>query len=114
VAFKTNGMDAGGRPSFNALQNRGPASPLFYDVLDVIVAGSVNVMGRPLEARREILCVQVLSLLADPIRESPELEASLADLVQSVKAQGLEVWLPTGATARMSLGNVLAHGRRCA
>ena len=33
---------------------------------------------------------RVLSKLADPIRESPELEASLPDLLQSVKAQGLE------------------------
>jgi ATP-dependent DNA ligase len=31
-----------------------------------------------------------LSKLADPIREAPVLEASLSDLIQSVKAQGLE------------------------
>lgn len=47
-------------------------------------------MAQPLEARREILRRQVLAKLADPIRESPELEASLPVLVQSVKAQGLE------------------------
>jgi bifunctional non-homologous end joining protein LigD len=47
-------------------------------------------MAQPLEARREILRRQVLAKLADPIRESPELQASLPVLVQSVKAQGLE------------------------
>jgi hypothetical protein len=33
----------------------------------------------------------VLSKLGEPIRESPEVEASLPDLIQSVKAHGLEV-----------------------
>ena len=47
-------------------------------------------MALPLEARREILRCRVLSHLADPIRESPVLEASLPDLIHSVKAQGLE------------------------
>src|SRR4051794_30632916 len=47
-------------------------------------------MDQPLEARRKLLRQRVLSKLADPIRESPELEASLPDLIQSVKAQGLE------------------------
>jgi bifunctional non-homologous end joining protein LigD len=47
-------------------------------------------MGQPLIARRELLDRHVLPLLNEPIRKSPELEASLADLIQSVKAQGLE------------------------
>ena len=80
-----------GRPSFNALQNHGSSTgQLFYYVFDVMVVAGKDVMALPLEARREILRSQVLSKLADPIRESPELEASLPELIRSVKAQGLE------------------------
>ena len=47
-------------------------------------------MLEPLTKRRELLERQVLPKLTDPIRYSPELEASLLDLIQSVKAQRLE------------------------
>jgi bifunctional non-homologous end joining protein LigD len=47
-------------------------------------------MPLPLEDRKEILRSRVLCKLADPIRESPELEATLPELIQSVKAQALE------------------------
>jgi ATP-dependent DNA ligase len=84
-------LDAGGRPSFNALQNHGAATgQLFFYVFDIMVAAGENVMALPLEARRAILRCRVLSQLADPIRESPVLEASLPDLIRSVQAQGLE------------------------
>ena len=53
-----------------------------------MIAGR-DVMGERLSRRRE-LRTRVLSLLRDPIRESPVLEASLLDLIRSVKAQGLE------------------------
>ena len=65
-----------GRPSFNALQNHGAATgQIFFYVFDIMVAAGEDVMARPLEARREILRCRVLSQLADPIRESPVLEA---------------------------------------
>jgi DNA ligase D-like protein (predicted ligase) len=80
-----------GRPSFHALQNCGSSSlPLFFYVFDVMLAAGEDVMAQPLAARREILRRRILSKLADPIRESPVLEARLSDLIQSVKAQGLE------------------------
>ena len=80
-----------GRPSFNALQNYGSSTgPLFYYVFDVMVVAGKDVMALPLEARRKLLRSRVLSKLADPIRESPGLEASLPELIQSVKSQGLE------------------------
>jgi bifunctional non-homologous end joining protein LigD len=47
-------------------------------------------MCEPLDARKSLLEREVLPKLADPVRHSPELRASLADLVQCVKAQGLE------------------------
>jgi DNA ligase D-like protein (predicted ligase) len=80
-----------GRPSFNALQNYGSSTdPLYYYVFDVMVIAGRDVMALPLEARRELLRSRVLDKLADPIRESPELVASLPELIQAVKAQGLE------------------------
>jgi bifunctional non-homologous end joining protein LigD len=78
-----------GRPSFSALQTHGSGS-LFLYVFDVMVVGGQDVMAQPLATRREVLGSQVLTKLADPIRESPQLEASLPDLIQSVTAQGLE------------------------
>jgi bifunctional non-homologous end joining protein LigD len=47
-------------------------------------------MGETLEARRALLERKVLPKLAEPIRYSPELPGTIAELVQSVKAQGLE------------------------
>jgi bifunctional non-homologous end joining protein LigD len=80
-----------GRPSFSALQNYAPSSgSLLYYAFDVMIAAGKDVMAQPLKVRREILLRSVLSKLSDPIRESLELDASLADLMRSVKAQGLE------------------------
>jgi bifunctional non-homologous end joining protein LigD len=84
-------LDGAGRPSFSTLQNYGSGSgPLFYYVFDVMIAAGRDVRDLSLEARREILVRRILSKLADPIRESPQLDASLPDLIRSVKAQGLE------------------------
>jgi bifunctional non-homologous end joining protein LigD len=84
-------LDAGGKPSFNALQNYTPgAAPLVYYVFDVLVLGGRDVMAEMLSTRRELLQAQVLPHLAEPIRESSELEASLPDLITTVKAHGLE------------------------
>jgi ATP-dependent DNA ligase len=47
-------------------------------------------MDEPLVKRRELIEKHVLPELAEPIRYSPVLERRLADLVRSVKAQGLE------------------------
>ena len=84
-------FDSSGRPSFNALQNYGSSTGLlFYYVFDVMLVSGNDVTSEPLESRREILDRRVLAKLGEPIRESPVLDASLSDLIQSVKAQGLE------------------------
>ena len=84
-------LDEAGKPSFNALQNYGSSKPpLLYYVFDVMMLAGKDVTGEPLSKRRELLEKKVLPKLAEPIRYSPALEASLADLVASVKAQGLE------------------------
>jgi bifunctional non-homologous end joining protein LigD len=84
-------LDPAGRPSFNALQNYGSsATPLFYYVFDVLMLAGEDVTSEQLVRRRELLQTRVLSKLDEPIRESPILDASLPDLIRSVKAQGLE------------------------
>jgi ATP-dependent DNA ligase len=84
-------LDASGRPSFNALQNYGSSQiPILYYVFDLIVLSGRDVMAESMKRRRELLQSQVLARLHEPIRESPALEASLSDLIRSVKAQGLE------------------------
>jgi bifunctional non-homologous end joining protein LigD len=69
-------LDSDGRPFFNALQNYGPSTgPVFDYVFAVMVAAGRGVLSVPLEARPYLLRERVLSTLADPIRESPELDA---------------------------------------
>jgi ATP-dependent DNA ligase len=58
--------------------------------LDPLILKEKDVMGEPLTKRRALIEKHILPKLADPIRYSPVLEASLKDLVASVKAQGLE------------------------
>ena len=82
-------LDLSGRPSFNALQNYETATLIYY-VFDVIILAGKDVMNEPLGVRRQLLQERVLAELGEPIRESPDLAASLPDLIGSVKAHGLE------------------------
>jgi bifunctional non-homologous end joining protein LigD len=84
-------LDESGRPAFNALLNYGSGkTPILYYVFDVLIVSGLEVMSEPLGRRRELFSGHVLSRLHEPIRESPVFEASLPDLIRSVKAQGLE------------------------
>jgi len=84
-------LDESGRPSFHALQNYGSCgATLVYYVFDVMILAGKDVMSQPTASRRDLLQRGVLSRLDDPIRESPVFDVNLADLIQSVKAQGLE------------------------
>jgi DNA ligase D-like protein (predicted ligase) len=84
-------LDEAGRPSFNLLQNYGSAGAyLVYYVFDVLVLTGKNVTREPLDARRALLEKHILPKLTEPIRYSQELKASLSDLIEAVKAQGLE------------------------
>jgi bifunctional non-homologous end joining protein LigD len=56
----------------------------------VLVLKGTDVMGESLIKRRELLEEHVFPNISEPIRYSPLLEATLRDLIQSVKAQGLE------------------------
>jgi hypothetical protein len=78
-----------GRPSFSALQNYQTATLIYY-VFDVMILAGKDVMNEPLGVRRQLLQENVLAKLGEPIRESSELDASLSDLISSIKAHGLE------------------------
>ena len=84
-------LDQSGRPAFNALQNSARSkATIVYFVFDVMMLNGRDLVGETLETRRHLLQNEVLPRLNQPIRLSPELQASVADLVESVKAQGLE------------------------
>src|SRR3954471_741790 len=81
-------LDEDGKPSFNLLQNyRSAAAPIVYYAFDLLMLSGKNLMDQPLIKRREVLEQKVLSKLDEPIRLLPHLEASLPDLVPSVKEQ---------------------------
>src|ERR1039458_4836372 len=73
----------------NALQNGSATAPLVFYAFDLMIIAGKDVMNKPLTARRALLQELMLAKLDEPIRESPELEASLPDLIRSVKAHGL-------------------------
>ena len=80
-----------GRPSFNALQNYGSAStPILYFVFDVMLFEGRDVKTETLDARRDLLERRIVPKLTEPVRYAGTLDASLRDLIHSVKAQGLE------------------------
>ncbi len=98
-------VDESGRPSFNALQNysSGTATLYFY-IFDILILGGRDVMGEPLTKRRDLLDRRVFPKLSEPIRSSPLLEASLTDLIQSVKAQALEGLVAKRADSKYESG----------
>jgi bifunctional non-homologous end joining protein LigD len=98
-------LDGAGRPSFNTLQNyTSGAAALVYYVFDGMILGGRDVMGEPLTTRRGLLEAQVLSQLGEPIRESPTLDASLPDLIATVKAHGLEGLVAKRSDSRYESG----------
>src|ERR1700676_4049297 len=84
-------LDPDVKPSFNLLQNYGSAgAPLHFFIFDLLVLKGTGVRAEPLTKRRELMEQHVFPKMEDPIRYSPLLDASLKDLIQSVKSQGLE------------------------
>ena len=100
-------LDDSGRPSFNALQNAGSAEvQILYYVFDVLMVAGRDLMSKPLALRRTILREKILPRLKDPVRECPQLDASLSDVIAAVREQGLE-----GVVAK-NLNSTYESGRR--
>jgi bifunctional non-homologous end joining protein LigD len=79
-------LDESGRPSFNILQNYGSAkAPVLYYVFDVMMLAGRDMMAEALQTRRDMLERKVMNRLREPVRLSPELNASVHDLVRSVR-----------------------------
>ena len=98
-------LDEDGRPSFNALQNfDGPKTTVLYYVFDVMLLAGRNVMAEALDARHALLERRIVPLLAEPARYMGELDASLRDLIHSVKTHGLEGLVAKRRTSRYDPG----------
>lgn len=84
-------LDESGRPSFNLLQNHaGSDVPLVYYVFDVLILEGRDVMKETLAERRNLLESIILPELSEPVRYSTSFDASLPELIRSVKGLGLE------------------------
>ena len=81
-------MTAGRRSTrFRTPSRRRPPS---YYVFDVMTLNGRDVKSKTLEARRELLERNIPPKLDEPVRYMGAFDADLGDLVESVKAQGLE------------------------
>ena len=107
-------LDESGLSSFNSLQNHGSATmPIIFYVFDVLVLAGRNVMSEPLSVRRDLLRRHILPKVGELVRRRPELNASLADMIESVRAAGLEGLVAKRWTGVMSPAAGPAPGARC-
>jgi len=84
-------FDETGHPSFRALQNFGfSGSALRFFAFDVIYMRGHDLQKRPLEKRRRLLREQLLPKMPAVIAYSETLDASAAEVIATVKEQGLE------------------------
>jgi len=84
-------FDEAGHPSFRALQNFGfSGSALRFFAFDVIYMRGHDLQKRPLEKRRRLLREQLLPKMPAVIAYSETLDASAAEVIATVKEQGLE------------------------
>ena len=84
-------FDGEGKPSFSALQNYGSApGPVVFYVFDLMMLAGKSVVSDALEARLKLLETKVLPRLKEPVRYTGGLDATLSDLMASVRMQGLE------------------------
>ena len=69
-------------------------------------------MGEPLATRRDVLTLEVLPLLADPVWEAPRFDAALADLIAAVRGDLRESSL-SASIVSTSLASARGRGARC-
>jgi len=106
-------LDNEGRPSFNLLQNLGSSKArLVYFVFDVLILNGRDVMRETLAERRILLEEQILKRMTAPIGYSAELKASLSDLIESAKSQGLEGLVAKRRSSRYESGQRTGSWRK--
>jgi ATP-dependent DNA ligase len=83
-------LDDAGRPSFNLLQNfRFTAKQIHFYAFDILACNNKNLMGLPLEKRRELLANQLENIF-DPIRISEDFDGPPKEIVAAAKELSLE------------------------
>jgi bifunctional non-homologous end joining protein LigD len=98
-------LDELGRPNFNLLQNfRSEASRIHYFVFDLLIYEGRDLTRLPLIERREIMR-SVLKFDSPRIRISDFFEVSAADMLDGVRAQGLEGIVGKRKDSRYESGN---------
>jgi bifunctional non-homologous end joining protein LigD len=83
-------FDRNGRASFNQLQNHARTAHIVFYAFDLLVLAGEDVRRLPLEERRDTLRCQLMPKLGDLIRYSETFDVPAAELVEAVRAQGLE------------------------
>jgi DNA ligase D-like protein (predicted ligase) len=84
-------LDETGRPSFNVLQNyRRAGTPLQFYAFDVVTFAGRSLQDQPLEERRKVLRTKILPRMSESVLFSETLEATGPEVIEAVKAQGLE------------------------
>jgi DNA ligase D-like protein (predicted ligase) len=98
-----------GRPSFNVLQNyHHGGTPLQFYLFDLLQLRGKDLCDRPLDERRELLRSEVMPLMpGEIVLMSESLEASAAEVVAAVKAQGLEGVIAKRRSSRYEPGKRL-------
>jgi len=97
-------IDERGRVSFNALQHSRPADTQLY-VFDLLVHRGCNVMGLPLDGRRDLL-TDALRKVGYPVIQSIAFKVSPADVIRAAKELEME-----GVVAKRK-GSSYEPGRR--
>ncbi|MGH7926194.1 MAG: RNA ligase family protein, partial [Candidatus Binatia bacterium] len=83
-------LDEQGRPSFNLLQNsRVSTTRIYFYVFDLLVYRGKNLLGLPVETRRELLKESIRSC-ADDVRLSQDLPGAAKKIIRAAKQLGLE------------------------
>ena len=84
-------LDKNGKPSFRLIQNyQSSKGTLVYFLFDLLIFRGMSVMGRPLDERKALLEKEIVPKLREPLRYMRPVEGKMEDLIQSVKAHGLE------------------------
>jgi bifunctional non-homologous end joining protein LigD len=105
-------FDAGGRPSFQLLQNAGShGAPLAYFLFDLLELDGADLRPQPLTTRRRLL--EGIMPPTGPIRLSPALPDDPEALMRTAGEQGFEGIVAKRKDSRYEAGSVLICHPNC-